>query len=162
MKPLLPLCALMALAACNRASNEGGNQPEVVANIVEEAVPEAGEAGAPANAVSPAANGAEAGAPSPDGLVPAALQGNWTGMSDRCGDRAAALELAVRPDSLIFHESVGTVRAVATGEDGATRVTAAFTGEGESWSRTLTFRPSADGRTLTIVNDGAATTRKRC
>lgn len=162
MKPLLPLCALMALAACNRVSDEGGNQPDVVANIVENAVPEASEADAPANAVEQAANRGEAEAPSPEGAVPQALRGNWTGVSDRCGDRAAALELAIGPDSLIFHESVGTVEAVATGADGAIRVTAAFTGEGESWTRTLTLRLSADGRTLTIVNDGAATTRKRC
>ena len=162
MKPFLPLCALMALAACNRASDEGGNQPDIVANIVEDAVPQAGEAGAPADAVAPAPNGAGGEVPSPEGPVPAALRGSWTGMSDRCGDRAAALELAVGPDSLIFHESVGTVQAVAKSEDGATRVTAAFTGEGDSWTRTLTFRPSADGRTLVIVNDGAATTRKRC
>jgi hypothetical protein len=98
----------------------------------------------------------------PAGLIPASLQGRWTGVSDRCGDRAADLELTIQPDSLVFHESVGTVQSVTDGEDGAVRVTTAFTGEGQSWTRTLDLRPSADGDRLTIVNDGTATTRKKC
>lgn len=99
---------------------------------------------------------------SPAGGIPAALQGNWTGLSDRCGDRSAELELKVTPENLIFHESVGTVKGVVTGTDGRVRVEAAFTGEGDSWTKKLDLRPSANGRELTIINDGAAVTRKRC
>ena len=98
----------------------------------------------------------------PAGAIPVAFQGNWTGLNDRCGDRSAELELKVTPDTLIFHESVGTVKGVATGTGGRLRVDAAFTGEGDSWTKQLELRPSANGRELTIINDGAAVTRKRC
>jgi hypothetical protein len=41
-------------------------------------------------------------------------------------------------------------------------VKADFTGEGQSWTRTLALRMAEDGKALTIVNDGTAVTRKRC
>ena len=72
------------------------------------------------------------------------------------------MELTVEPDQLIFHESVGVVQSVNQQADGRLQVQAAFTGEGESWTRTLSFRPSADGARLTIVTDGTAVTRKSC
>lgn len=99
---------------------------------------------------------------SPIGAIPAALQGRWTGLNDACGDRSAELELTVTPKSLIFHESVGTVQGVASGVNGRLRIDAAFTGEGDSWTKKLELRPSANGRELTVINDGAAVTRKRC
>jgi hypothetical protein len=160
MKRAFALCALVAVAACGRASDEKDGQPEIVSNIVEDAVPEAEQVVPPVNAVAAGENRVEAEIPPSPGPVPAALQGRWTGLSDDCGDRAAPLELNIGPDSLIFHESVGQVEKVTRGEGGAMRVTAAFTGEGESWTRTLTLKPAAD--TLTIVNDGTATVRKRC
>ncbi len=83
-------------------------------------------------------------------------------MNDRCGDRSADLELTVTPKTLIFHESVGTVTKVAPGPGERVRVTAAFTGEGDSWTRKVELRPSANGKELTMINDGAAVTRKRC
>lgn len=101
-------------------------------------------------------------ADSPTGAIPAALQGRWTGLNDRCGDRSADLELTVTPKSLIFHESVGTVKGVTSGANGRLRIDAAFTGEGDSWTKTLELRPSASGRELTVINDGTAVTRKRC
>lgn len=72
------------------------------------------------------------------------------------------MELNILPGQLVFHESVGTVQKATPGEDGRLSVIAAFTGEGQSWTRTLALSPSADGQRLTIVNDGAAVTRKRC
>ncbi|HKY81441.1 MAG TPA: hypothetical protein VJM09_08210 [Sphingobium sp.] len=98
----------------------------------------------------------------PGGTIPAAIQGRWTGLNDACGDRSAELELTVTPNSLIFHESVGTVIGVASGVGGRVRVDAAFTGEGDSWTRKLELRPSANGRELIVANDGTAVTRKRC
>jgi len=100
--------------------------------------------------------------PSPTGVIPVSLQGRWTGLNDKCGDRSAELELKVTPRQLIFHESVGDVTGVVSGTGGRLRVEAAFTGEGDSWTRKLELRPSASGRELTIINDGAAVTRKRC
>ena len=94
--------------------------------------------------------------------IPVALRGRWIGLKDRCDDPAAASELTITPDRLIFHESVGEAQSVETRSDGAVAVRAAFTGEGESWTRTIDLRASRDGRTLTIVQDAAAAVRRRC
>lgn len=166
---------LLLLAACD---DKGGEQPRMSTNIVDEEAtydvsnetPTQDETLAAGNEAQPkpAANAATADAPQKStvpakiGSIPAGLQGNWTGLNDRCGDRSAELELKVTPDSLIFHESVGTVKGVTTAHGGKLRVDAAFTGEGDSWTKKLELRPSANGRELTIVNDGAAVTRKRC
>ena len=166
---------LLLLAACD---DKGGEQPRMSTNIVDEqatydvsnetpAQDETLTAGnetqpQPADNASVSAAADRAGTASRVGAIPAALQGSWTGLNDRCGDRSAELELKVTPDSLIFHESVGTVKGVATGTGGKVKVDAAFTGEGDSWTKKLELRPSANGRELTIINDGAAVTRKRC
>jgi hypothetical protein len=172
---LLFALPLLLLAACGE---KGGGNPGMSTNIVDErasydvsnetpaqdetlAPGNAEQPAMPANAAAPAASEPMA-ASSPAGAIPAALQGSWTGLTDQCGDRSAELELKVTPSSLIFHESVGTVKGVATGTGGKVRVEAAFTGEGDSWTKKLELRPSANGRELTIINDGAAVTRKRC
>ncbi len=159
----LPLLTL--LAACG-SEEGGGRQPDMVSNIVDGDVPGRTKAGPAFNAGETAQAPSVAETPPPSamsaGSIPASLQGQWAGMSERCGDRAADLELTIQPGRLIFHESVGTVQSVAEGDEGGVRVTAAFTGEGQSWTRTLDLRPSPDGGRLTIINDGNATTRKRC
>lgn len=101
-------------------------------------------------------------APAPKVDFLSSFQGRWAGMQDVCGDSRAVLELTVAPDKLIFHESVGTVQSVTPRSDGTIAVEAAFTGEGQSWTRTLVLRGSGDGQLLTIVHDGVAITRKRC
>jgi hypothetical protein len=172
---LLFAMPLLLLSACD---DKGGDTPRMSTNIVDEqasydvsnetpAQDEAltagneAEASPPVNAPSPD-RAEKAASSTPAGVIPAALQGGWTGLNDRCGDRSAELELKVTPDSLIFHESVGMVKGVVTGTGGKLRVDAAFTGEGDSWTKRLELRPSASGRELTIINDGAAVTRKRC
>ncbi len=172
---LLFAIPLLLLAACD---DKGGEKPRMSTNIVDEqatydisnetpAQDETLAAGNEAQSeladnVSVSAAADKAGTASYAGAIPAALQGSWTGLNDRCGDRSAELELKVTADSLIFHESVGTVKGVATGTGGKVKVDAAFTGEGDSWTKKLELRPSANGRELTIINDGAAVTRKRC
>lgn len=160
--PLLPLLPVLLVAACD-GGKQSADQPGVVANIMEEALPNTQQPAPPANAITPVEPppAIDPPAAAPSGPVPATLQGGWTGMADRCGDRSADLELTIAPDRLLFHESVGEVRSVKATGSGLS-VDAAFTGEGQSWTRTLLLKPSADGRTLTIVNDGAAVTRKRC
>lgn len=159
---LLPLALL---AACGEKK---GDQPAVVANIVDQVVTDADQVPSAGNATQPVQPAPSASSPdgaeqaAPGSAIPAALVGRWTGISDNCGDRTADLELNITPGSLIFHESVGTVKGVSSGPRGRIRVDAAFTGEGESWNRRLELHPSANGRELTIVNDGTATVRKRC
>lgn len=149
---------LLLLAACD---DGGKREAGVSTNIVDQhdvdSVPAAGNN---VEEVLPEEKPTET--PQSASSMPAALQGRWTGINNACGDRMADLELNITPDSLVFHESVGTVKSVSAGADGRIRVNAAFTGEGQSWTRRLELRPSANGRELTIVNDGAAVTRKRC
>ncbi|WP_311268682.1 hypothetical protein [Sphingobium sp. WCS2017Hpa-17] len=161
---LLMLPLLLIVTACNRTPEKQDDQPGVVTNILDQTLPNMAEP--PANGITPVETGPARPAPTPaaapDGLVPAAMQGRWAGAAERCGDKAAALELTVMPDQLLFHESVGTVKSVTQDKDGRAAVEAAFTGEGQSWTRTLALSLSKDGKALTVVNDGTAVTRKRC
>ena len=165
--PALPLLLSVALtAACNQTPDKAADQPGVVANIMDQTLPNMEEPPAPANSITPVESGPRIETPPPAayaaGAIPAAMQGRWAGVADRCGDRSASLELTVTPDQLLFHESVGTVKDVQAEEDGRAVVKADFTGEGQSWTRTLALRLAEDGKALTIVNDGTAVTRKRC
>ncbi|WP_188062002.1 hypothetical protein [Sphingobium sp. KCTC 72723] len=101
--------------------------------------------------------------PAPEPIkIPVLLQGHWAGLNEQCDDRRAVLELTILPDQLVFHESVGTVQSVTGQADGTFAVKAAFTGEGQSWTRTLSMDATDDGQRLTIVHDAVAITRKRC
>ncbi len=163
---------LLLLAACDQADD---GKPGMSTNILEEQSsydvgnlsPIDDESLAPDDDATPTQNETGRTQRSPDGAsvsgaIPVALQGRWTGLNDVCGDRSSDMELTVTPKSLIFHESVGTVTGVTSGPGGRTRVDAAFTGEGDSWTKRVELRPSANGRELTVINDGAAVTRKRC
>ncbi|MEC3909913.1 hypothetical protein U5A82_05335 [Sphingobium sp. CR2-8] len=167
LSPILLIAPLLLAAGCQQAPDNSSGQPGVVANIMDQTLPNVEDAPPPANAITPVEASPKIETPSPPadssaGPIPAAMQGRWTGAADRCGDRGADLELTVAPDRLLFHESVGTVKTVTQDQDGRAVVEAAFTGEGQSWTRTLALRTSKDGKALTIVNDGAAVTRKRC
>lgn len=165
MRKIVPFLPLLLITACNQKDGQQ-EQPGVVSNIMDQTMPEVRDGPTPANMITPIEPPPSIDTPpppaAPDGLIPIALQGRWTGMDERCGDRAADLELSVAPDQLVFHESVGTVKAVRMRDDGMVVVNTAFTGEGQSWNRTLQMRPSADGRTMTITNDGTTVVRKRC
>ena len=160
------LMPIILLGACGQQNGNEAGQPGVMTNIMDQALPHTDEPAPPANAIVPVEPAPTIGTPEPTassaGPIPASVQGRWAGTQARCGDRSDAMELTVEPDQLIFHESVGVVQSVNQQADGRLQVQAAFTGEGESWTRTLSFRPSADGARLTIVTDGTAVTRKRC
>lgn len=158
------LLALAILTACDRSGESQGGQPGIVANIVEKTLPAPPAAQPADNGIDPVETPPSMDGPppprAPAGLIPVLAQGRWTGLSDRCGDASAALDLRVGPDRLLFHESEGMVESVESRADGRYAVRASFTGEGQSWSRTLLMRPSGDR--LVIANDGEAVTRKRC
>jgi len=164
MRLVFLLPALIALAACEKSSEPPESNPGVTTNISDRTAANAPVT--PPNNTPALSVESESDAPQADtdetGPIPPAMQGHWTGMNDRCGDRAAAMELQILPDQLVFHESVGTVQTVKPDGDRRLSITAAFTGEGQSWSRTILLNLAADGQKLTIVNDGASETRKRC
>lgn len=157
MRATLPLFLLAGLAAC-----DGEREP--AENRLDVPLPKTSEASEPpgnrVTATDPGAN--ESAAADAADMVPVALQGRWAGLRERCGDAAAAMELQVTPDRLIFHESVGTIRRVTRKGEDSVVIDAAFTGEGESWNRRLELRASGDGRELTVANDGQSVVRKRC
>lgn len=167
MRNALPLALVILLAACNseRRDKEGDSRPGVVTNIIDQSVPDADDMPAADNRITPVEPRSDLDEGQPQqtgkGPIPATLQGQWAGVTARCGDRSDDLELTIDPGKLIFHESVGAVDQVER-KDGGYAVRASFTGEGQSWTRTVMLRPSADGRTLTMINDGTAVTRKRC
>ncbi|WP_240334236.1 hypothetical protein [Sphingobium estronivorans] len=151
------LLPLLALAACDEKKDD---PPGVVTNIVDQAAPEPRQAPEAENALRTAES-----APPPSSVgstIPASIQGRWTGLEERCDERAAEMKLTVTPTSLVFLESEGKVTGMSHGPDGRIRIDAAFTGEGQSWNKTLELRPSASGRELTVIDDGRAVTRKRC
>lgn len=154
---------LLLLAGCGSKEQ---NQSGMVTNILDQALPNAREAPPGANAITPVEPAPDLPVAKGDAIhanaIPIALQGNWTGTNERCGDKAAVQALKITAASLIFHESVGAVQRVSREPDGRLAVVASFTGEGDSWTRTLILRPSVDGRQLTVANDGAAVVRKRC
>ncbi|MDX3899177.1 MAG: hypothetical protein QHC40_01450 [Sphingobium sp.] len=167
MRAALFLFLLAGLAAC-----DGGNQSDSAKSRLDTALPDSANGGdaaePPGNRVTATDSDAnqtvevaateEGGAPSDQ--LPVAFQGRWTGINDRCADAGAEQELKVTPKQLIFHESVGSVARVRRKGDGRVTVEAAFTGEGESWTKRLEMRASGDK--LTVSNDGQTVTRKRC
>lgn len=153
---IFPLALTIGLSACGRESDPADNrmdQAQLSTEITE----------TPSHQVTPIDPDAnESVAVDHADTAPVAFQGHWTGVKDRCTDPAAELELQITPKELIFHESVGTITRITRQEGGKVAIDAAFTGEGESWTRRLEVSASANGQTLTIANDGQAVVRKRC
>lgn len=91
-------------------------------------------------------------------LIPTAFLGEWNEDLQSCGTDLNDSRLVVSPNQLTFYESEATVRNVRINNPRSITVTGAFSGEGESWNRTLTINLSRSGRELTIENF----TRYRC
>ncbi len=153
----LAVFALLLLAACDDRSAPADNQANLSMDLPQP-VPDT-----PANEATPVDPGPnESVAADRADTIPVAFQGRWTGLAQDCGDPAADMELDMRPTQLLFHESEGKILAVEANDDGSVSVKAAFTGEGQSWTRQMLLTQSADGARLTIRGDGTSTTRKRC
>jgi len=90
--------------------------------------------------------------------LPAAFQGRWASSAADCARQGDDMRLQVKGDSLIFYESEGSVSRVDRLAAGRVRVTARYSGEGETWTRSSTLALSGNGDVLTL--DG--TRRVRC
>jgi hypothetical protein len=137
---LLPLAAMLALAACERAAPE------------EEPTPERSPAVSPVDRASPdpsPAIGLSPTAPSGSDALPAAFHGRWGLTAADCstGPSATGL-LVIGPQSLEFYESMATLRAVEATVPGSVRASFAFSGEGMSWQREMALSLEQSGRTL--------------
>ena len=145
------LLPAMALAACG-ADPDGGEQT-TPAQTEDMAMP-----------VEPD-GGIGDGASAPDGMaaatIPAALYGRWGinpgDCTDERGDAKGSIQISA--EGLRFYESRATVREVANADDASIRATYDFLGEGQSWSRDIELRMSADGTKLvqTEFGEGAIT-----
>jgi len=92
--------------------------------------------------------------------IPGRFQGEWQGDPGACGT-AAEGRLLIGPDSLRFHESVGSLQAMNADND-RLDVALQLRGEGQTWEATYRFRLSEDGSRLTDLSSGNGMVRLRC
>lgn len=91
-------------------------------------------------------------------IIPSEFHGKWAASADLCNSDSSALALQIKPEKLEFWESLAKVTSAE--QDGQRlTVTADYTGEGETWTRTTSYTLSLDGQTLTS-DDG--TKRVKC
>ncbi len=81
--------------------------------------------------------------------IPAAFHGVWDYVEGSCAPESD-LRVEVKPQMVIFYESLGTVEAVTTVDEQTVSVTLAMEGEGETWETTRVF---------TLIKDGAGMTQ---
>ncbi len=93
---------------------------------------------------------APATAPVAGPAIPAAFRGEWNGARALCGSGRGETRLVVGSDWLQFHESSGDVSAVRRQNDRIVTLAAAFTGEGQTYGRTIRMELSPSGKELTI------------
>lgn len=89
--------------------------------------------------------------------IPLALRGRWGLVPGDCtstrGDAKGLLTIAAT--DLRFYESVGKIVTATSVDPARLRGTFAFTGEGMEWTRDISLRASADGKTLDYFDMGA-------
>ena len=93
-----------------------------------------------------------------EGAIPQAFRGNWSSSAAKCGKPGDDMRLTVSGDRLTFYESAGKVTSARPLSPNRLRVSATYSGEGETWSDSATLTLSGDGDTLTI----GTVTRVRC
>lgn len=164
MKALLaavPLAFLLSIAAC------GGSDPVVDEANNTEGLDEIVEAAnVDAEAVNRSANGSDADDdPSPADLsatIPAGYRGRW-GMvpADCISTRGDAKGLITIGDMTVrFYESVATLKERRPSTDVSFSGLFAFTGEGQSWEKVMTFTRTGD--TLLRAEEDGRFTYRRC
>lgn len=128
MKPYLVLGACAVLAACSP--------------------PKASE-DAPPDVSSAAVSSSAAISSSP--VAAAELPGGFLGVWDAnpACPSASDTKLTVSTTDLTFFESGATIRKVTVRSANEAVIDADFSGEGETWSRSLSIKLGADGKTLT-------------
>jgi hypothetical protein len=170
MKPaniFLPAALLaIALAACQQQSDDNIAIDETnTANAeVETLPPDEAAANDVDEAQANEAGNAESAQPSPSeaSTIPGQYRGRWGMVAADCepGRSDAKGLLVIGDKTLRFYESVGTLKeqrpAIATSFAGLF----AFTGEGQSWQKVITFTRTGD--TLKRAEKDGTFTYQRC
>ena len=147
-RPALALFAVAAiLAACTPAGDPAPTAPP-----------------APAAMAPPAATGTAAPATQrvSANTVPAAFLGEWNIEPADCGSSRNDSRLVIQRDHIAWWESSGPVTAVTVHGPRDIAVTAALSGEGETWTSTTRFVLRADDTLAATVASGGTLTRHRC
>jgi len=98
-------------------------------------------------------------APAP-ALLPPTLVGQWTVDAAACGGEDTE-GVTIRRDAVDFYDTRGRVQGVErAGKHIVARV--AFSGEGRTWSETVTIIPAADGRSIMMYALGSKLVFERC
>jgi hypothetical protein len=121
----------------------------------------ANQAAAPPGRASAAAPAAPEPQPAGEGGIPTAFHGLYDSSQQACG-RPGDGRLAITARELRFHESVGSVREVASESADLIRVDADYQGEGQTWRNSHELRLSMGGARLTISGEGTSFVRVRC
>ncbi|MEO1490086.1 MAG: hypothetical protein AAFR88_11740 [Pseudomonadota bacterium] len=140
MRKTLTAFVLLALAACSSGEEapEDGSQVELTVSTTD----------------GPLYPDEATTQPDPgEGAIPARFLGVWDYEGGTCA-RDSDLRVQIRPESMSFYESIGTVTAVAAeGDD--TLVTLAMEGEGEMWTQVTRLALKGEGEALRLhTSDG--------
>lgn len=95
--------------------------------------------------------------------IPERFVGRWAPDEAGCRDPAGTIEgVAIEPDAIRFHESLGVPRSVVAEGERAVRVVFAYEGEGERWESEQVLRLD-DRDALEILGPGETRLRRiRC
>lgn len=92
--------------------------------------------------------------------IPMQFQGEWNMGVEGCGVSYSDGRLQIGLDRIDFYESSGNVQEVIVQGDTKMTVTAEYSSEGETFTRTSSFELSSDRSTLTHIETN--TVRDRC
>jgi hypothetical protein len=160
---LFPAAIAFALAACQQQADDNLAIDETnTANAEVETLPpdETADNEAALNEADNA--GSEQPSPPEASMIPAQYRGRWGMVPADCepGRSDAKGLLTIGENKLSFYESVGTLKeqrpAIATSFSGLF----AFTGEGQSWQKVITFTRTGD--TLKRAEKDGTFTYQRC
>lgn len=140
LRSALPL-TLLALAACAQPADDASEADETMMPVEPD--------GGIGDSAGPLTDSVAEG-------IPAGLQGRWGLVPADCtstrGDAKGLIE--VDGESITFYESRAVLEDVATSQPEMVEARFAFTGEGQEWTRDMTWRLSEDGNQLVRSETG--------
>lgn len=101
--------------------------------------------------------------PAPIDAIPANFLGIWDANAESCGWESSNGRVYIEEQALTYYESVARVQSIQQPRPQAIRLDLAFTGEGQTWDKTLTLALSPSGNELTFDDpDISRYTLTRC